>query len=55
MQQSGQDNLIKHEPMKEEAFPGGGAKRIEAPHFKGKLMPMEEPLADTRFQRVRNV
>jgi acetyl-CoA carboxylase carboxyltransferase component len=41
MQQPGQDNLIKLESMKEEALLGGGAKRIEAQHKKGKLTARE--------------
>jgi len=41
VQQPGQDNLIKLEAMKEEAFLGGGAKRIEAQHRKGKLTARE--------------
>ena len=41
VQQSGQDNLRKLESMKEEAFLGGGAKRIEAQHRKGKLTARE--------------
>jgi len=36
-----QDNLTKLEVMKEEAFLGGGAKRIEAQHRKGKLTARE--------------
>ncbi len=41
VQQSDQDNLRKLESMKEEAFLGGGAKRIEAQHRKGKLTARE--------------
>jgi hypothetical protein len=37
VEQSGQDNLRKLESMKDEAFLGGGKKRIDAQHSKGKL------------------
>jgi propionyl-CoA carboxylase beta chain len=39
--QSAQDNLRKLESMKEEAFLGGGVRRIEAQHRKGKLTARE--------------
>ena len=39
--QPDQDNLRKLETMKEDAFLGGGAKRIEAQHRKGKLTARE--------------
>ena len=42
--QPGQDNLKKLESMKEEAFLGGGTKRIEAQHKKGKLTARERIL-----------
>jgi len=41
VQQADQDNLRKLESMKEEAFLGGGTKRIEAQHRKGKLTARE--------------
>jgi len=41
VQQPGEDNLRKLESMKEEAFLGGGAKRIEVQHRKGKLTARE--------------
>ncbi len=41
VQQPGEDNLRKLESMKEEAFLGGGTKRIEAQHRKGKLTARE--------------
>ncbi len=41
MQEQGQDNLEKLESMKQEALLGGGAKRIEAQHGKGKLTARE--------------
>lgn len=41
MQRPEQDNLTKLEAMKEGAFLGGGAKRIEAQHRKGKLTARE--------------
>jgi propionyl-CoA carboxylase beta chain len=42
--QPGQDNLGKLESMKEEAFLGGGKKRIDAQHKKGKLTARERIL-----------
>ncbi len=39
--QHGEDNLKKLESMKENAFLGGGAKRIETQHRKGKLTARE--------------
>ena len=42
--QPGQDNLKKLESMKEEAFLGGGTKRIETQHKKGKLTARERIL-----------
>ncbi len=41
VQRPEQDNLTKLEAMKEEAFLGGGIKRIEAQHRKGKLTARE--------------
>lgn len=41
VQRPEQDNLTKLESMKEKAFLGGGAKRIEAQHRKGKLTARE--------------
>ncbi len=41
VQQAGEDNLRKLESMKEEAFLGGGIKRIETQHRKGKLTARE--------------
>ena len=41
MERLEQDNLTKLEVMKEEAFLGGGIKRIEAQHRKGKLTARE--------------
>lgn len=41
MEQPGQDILRKLESMKQEAFLGGGAKRIEAQHRRGKLTARE--------------
>ena len=41
VRRSEQDNLTKLEAMKEEAFLGGGTKRIEAQHRKGKLTARE--------------
>jgi len=41
MQPSEQDNLIKLDSMKKEALLGGGTKRIEAQHKKGKLTARE--------------
>ena len=41
VRQPGEDNLRKLESMKEEAFLGGGVKRIEAQHRKGKLTARE--------------